>query len=433
MSETAVQALKEAVTAKTVAGNRQEFRKLLQIFRKHFPLVFGKCETIDVPGTDALLLRLKGLCAEKPSMLTGHMDVVPADESEWSVGPFAGHSDETWIWGRGSFDDKVSVVCILAGLESLLKEGFVPANDLYFGFGDDEEIMGRGASEICKVLESRGVKLEILLDEGGAVVEDFLPLMENPVGAVGVAEKGSLVLKLRITGKGGHSSSPVNPGVLAKLGKAVWKAEHTAFPVRWLPCIKEMMRSLSSSMKGLQAFVLRHNGVFRPIVSTVMTKIPSLAPFVRTTCVATMFRGSDAFNIIPENPCAVLNIRYLPGEKSSDIVSLIKKKVNDEAVQFEVVNDRAPSSLITDSRGESFAKVRKTLEEVYPGVCVIPYLMVGASDAYHYEGICSSVLRISPVHMTNGELERMHGIDERISVANVENAENFYTRLIKKL
>lgn len=433
MSETAVQALKEAVTAKTVAGNRQEFRKLHQIFRKHFPLVFGKCETIDVPGTDALLLRLKGRSAEKPSMFTGHMDVVPADESEWSVGPFAGHSDETWIWGRGSFDDKVSVVCILAGLESLLKEGFVPANDLYFGFGDDEEIMGRGASEICKVLESRGVKLEMLLDEGGAVVEDFLPLMENPVGAVGVAEKGSLVLKMSISGKGGHSSSPVNPGALARLGKAVWNAEQTEFPVRWLPCVEEMMRLVSGFMKGSRAFAAKHNEAMRPIVSRVMTKDTAMAPFIRSTCVATMFRGSDAFNIIPENPCAVLNIRYLPGEKSSDIVELIRKNVNDSDIKFEILNDRAPSSLLTDSSGESFAKLKETLKEVYPDVCVIPYLLVGASDAYRYEGICRNVLRLSPVRLPKGELDRMHGIDERISVANVENAENFYTRLIKKL
>ena len=432
--ELAVNALKTAVGFCTVAGNKEAFESLHVALKTLFPVVFEKCENIDVPGTNALLFRLKGRSSEKPSMLTAHQDVVPADNvSEWTHGPFEGFSDENWIWGRGSFDDKVSMTSILTSLQGLLEDGFVPENDIYFGFGDDEEVMGHGAHDICAVLSSLGVKLDMVIDEGGAVMKDFLPGMKGLVGAIGVAEKGSMAVKLSVKGEGGHSSTPVNPGPVARLGNAVLRCEHASFPVKWLPCVERMVTLLSDELEGLLGFATKHNRSFRRLVSKALCANPKLAPFIRTTCVATMTTGSDAFNVIPKECQAILNIRMLPGQNSEDVLNILKKAVHDPEIDIEVVLERKPSSIITDSNSAQFGIVKGVLEQVYGDVKVIPYLMVGASDAFNYEPICQNILRISPVCMTSGELARMHGTDERISIENVHKSCEFYTSLIGRL
>jgi len=432
--ELAVNALKQAVTFRTVAGNKEAFESLHAALKNLFPVVFNKCESIDVPGTNALLFKLKGRSSEKPCLLTAHQDVVPADnEKDWTHGPFEGFSDENWVWGRGSFDDKVSMTSILTSLQGLLEDGFVPENDLYFGFGDDEEVMGHGAHDICAVLAGRGVKLDMVVDEGGAVMKDFLPGMKGLVGAIGVAEKGSMAVRLSVKSEGGHSSTPVNPGPVARLGNAVMLCENASFPVKWLPCVEKMVSLLSGELEGLLGFAARNNRALRPVISKVFCSIPKLAPFIRTSCVATMANGSAAFNVIPRECCMVLNIRMLPGQKSDDILNILKKAVHDPSVEFEVVLERAPSSVITDSSSAQFDFIKDVLEQVYGNVKVIPYLMVGASDAFNYESICQNILRISPVCMTNEELSRMHGIDERISIENIHNSCNFYTSLISRL
>lgn len=430
----AVSALRQTVSFRTVAGNKEAFEGMHKALKSLFPVVFEKCEALDVPGTCALLLKLKGKSSEKPAMFTAHQDVVPADNEQiWTHGPFEGFCDNNWVWGRGSFDDKVSMISILASLEELLTNGFIPENDLYFGFGDDEEIMGHGAHDICRVLSERGVKLDMLVDEGGFVMKEFLPGMKGLVGAVGVAEKGSMAVRLTVKGEGGHSSTPVNPSPLARLGEAVHRCETAHFPVKWLPCVEKMLSLVSSELNGVLGFAAKHNKALRRPVSRVLCNIPKLAPFIRTTCVATMASGSEAFNVIPISCHATLNLRMLPGQKTEEVLDILRKAINDPEVNIEVVRDRAPSSVITDSKGPQYSLVKDVLEQVYEGVKVIPYLMVGASDAYNYESICENIMRISPVAMNSEELGRMHGVDERISIDNVGKACEFYTSLLSRL
>ena len=60
-----------------------------------------------------------------------HMDVVPADEDGWEYPPFSGAVANGYVWGRGSIDMKFGLVTILAAIEELLEEGFVPSRDIY--------------------------------------------------------------------------------------------------------------------------------------------------------------------------------------------------------------------------------------------------------------------------------------------------------------
>lgn len=131
-------------------------------------LVGGRSVLYTWKGSDALLA---------PLLLMGHYDVVPVDSSQpWTHPPFSGAISGGYVWGRGTLDDKITVIGLLEAAEALLAAGFTPKRTILFAFGHDEEVGGtEGAAMIAKLLESRGAKLEAVIDEGGAVTKAFCP------------------------------------------------------------------------------------------------------------------------------------------------------------------------------------------------------------------------------------------------------------------
>ena len=167
----------------------------------------------EVVAEHSLLYTWEGADPSAPAvLLMGHMDVVeiePGTEGNWADPPFAGERDEEFLWGRGTLDDKCSVMAIFEAVEDLLAEGFRPDVTLYLAFGHDEEIGGgQGTASISALLASRRVRLDFVVDEGGAVVTGLLPGVTRPVALVGIGEKGYLNVELIADGAGGHSSVP---------------------------------------------------------------------------------------------------------------------------------------------------------------------------------------------------------------------------------
>jgi carboxypeptidase PM20D1 len=120
-----------------------------------------------------------------------HLDVVPVEagtESNWKYPPFEGRIAEGYIWGRGAWDDKMSVMGILEAVEKLLADGFQPKRTIYIAFGHDEEVGGlRGAGRIAPLLQERGAALEFVLDEGSLITEGVIAGMVAPVALIGIS------------------------------------------------------------------------------------------------------------------------------------------------------------------------------------------------------------------------------------------------------
>ena len=153
--------------------------------------------------------------------------------TSWAYPPFGGEIEEGYIWGRGSLDDKASVLGMLEAVERLLEHDFQPRRTLYFAFGHDEEIGGNGgAAKIAAVLQSRTSELEFILDEGGAIMDGVFPLVSRPVAFVGIAEKGYLNLELTVRSEGGHSSMPSQNTALDILISALHRLGTQPFPAR---------------------------------------------------------------------------------------------------------------------------------------------------------------------------------------------------------
>ena len=157
----------------------------------------------------SLLFHWGGTGDADPLVLMAHIDVVPIDESApWQHPPFCAEVHDGAVWGRGTLDDKGSLVGICAAVERLLEQGFVPARDVWLSFGAREETSGADASAAAAELRSRGVTPWFVLDEGGAIAHEAFPGVDPPLGVVGVSEKGTTTIELRAEGRGGHSSTP---------------------------------------------------------------------------------------------------------------------------------------------------------------------------------------------------------------------------------
>ncbi|MGH0156009.1 UNVERIFIED_CONTAM: hypothetical protein FKN15_066590 [Acipenser sinensis] len=162
----------------------EEFRRFLL---KAFPTVFSsalvKHEVVanyshlfTVPGSEPSL---------QPYMLLAHIDVVPASQEGWDAPPFSAQEIDGFIYGRGTIDNKQSLMGILQALEYLLERGYRPRRTFYIGFGHDEEVNGlQGAMNIVALLKSRAVKLSFLLDEGLAVLDGIIDGLQGPAALV---------------------------------------------------------------------------------------------------------------------------------------------------------------------------------------------------------------------------------------------------------
>lgn len=192
--DAAVDSLAQLVRCKTVSYNDHsledegEFQKLISLLTTLYPNVFGTCTFQQLPDR-ALLLRWPGKQEGDPAVMMAHYDVVPVNEEKWDKPPFAGVIEDGILWGRGTLDTKVTFNGILSAANYLIGQGFQPEKDIYFAFSGGEEINGQGAPNIVAYFTEHGIHPAIVVDEGGAVVENVFPGVKQPCGLIGIAEK----------------------------------------------------------------------------------------------------------------------------------------------------------------------------------------------------------------------------------------------------
>ncbi len=227
--DAATQRLSRAIRHRTVApvdlASQAEFERFHAFLIESFPALHKRLarETIN---QHSLLYTWQGREPKlKPILLMAHMDVVPVDpasEKSWTHAPFSGQIAGDYIWGRGSMDDKASLMAILEAVEQLLTEGFQPARTIHLAFGHDEEIGGHnGAAQIAATLAARNVQLDYVLDEGMNILSGIIDGVSAPVALIGIAEKGYLSIELSAAAAGGHSSIPPQDNAIGRISRAL--------------------------------------------------------------------------------------------------------------------------------------------------------------------------------------------------------------------
>lgn len=437
--------LSDAIKIKTISNIDESkvdwsaFDELHRLFQERYPLVYKKLKVENV-GRASLLFTWEG---KNPSLdpiaLLGHQDVVPVSEGtekDWEHDPFGGEIADGFLWGRGALDMKNHLIGVLESVETLLEDGFVPERTVLLCFGHNEEIVASpdsGALRISKLLESRNIRLDSVLDEGGAILPVDVPHVFNKnLAGIGIAEKGYCDFEISVSAKGGHSSAPPTHTALGQLADVIKDIEKHQFPSKITPLVSDLFDRIGRNSSFLARNILCNTPILMPVLKKVMSSIPASASFVRTTTAVTMAQGSPAANVLPQKAGVTVNFRIMPGMTIADVEKHLRKVIKNKNAEIKLLGGNEPSNISpTDSR--AFKAIEDICFRMNGNNVVAPYLVMGGTDARNYQNICDNIYRYSPFLMDSKLIFTTHGTNERIELSSFKDGIAFFKRYIKTL
>lgn len=436
--------LSQAVQIRTISyqdsslTDTTQFRAFISFLDSTYPLVHSYMAPERI-NKYALLYQLKGSNPSlKPMLMMGHYDVVPVIEGTeklWEKAPFSGLVQDGFVYGRGTLDDKSTVLGLLEAMEMLLKQGFQPSRTIYFSFGHDEEVSGhKGGRTLARTLEKRGIQLEMVIDEGGTIKTDGVAGLTQPVALIGTAEKGYVSLELTARGEGGHSSMPPPKTSIGMLATALDQLQKSPFPSSLEGTVGEMLRYLGPEMPFGQRLVIANQWLLAPLLINSFGATPSGAASTHTTMAPTILRAGIKDNVLPIDAEATVNFRILPGESVQGVLEHVKNAIDNPAIDVKSLAafDSEPSP-VSPSDAEPFQVLSRTIKSCYPNVLVTPYLVLGATDSRYYRSLSPNIYRFTPYQLDEEDLKRPHGTNERIKVETYKAMIRFYITLLKNV
>ena len=438
IEDAAVERLAEAIKLPTLSDENKidtaTFRLLDTLIIKNYPLVDSFLEKERVNGF-SYIFKWPGQNARlSPILLIAHTDVVGVenDGKGWAVPPFDGTIKGGYLWGRGSLDDKLSVLGILEAIESLLVVDYAPQRTVYLAFGHDEEVGGdKGAIAMANIFKRRNIDFEFVLDEGGLIVENALPGCEPPVALIGLSEKGYATFELTANVEsGGHSSMPSKESAINILSESIIKLRDNPSPAKIEGPVKAMFEHVGPEMNFFNKIIFANLNWTDNLIVDQMSNSGATNAMLRTTLAPTIIDGGFQENVIPEKASVQINSRILPGESIASTLNFIQSIV-DERIEVKLAenshsNEPPPISGM-DQFG--FSVLQTTVREIYPDVIVAPSLIVATTDARHYTEVSKNIYRFLPVKIKREEVGGIHGTDEKIKIEEYKNTIRFYRRL----
>ncbi|NLZ28143.1 MAG: M20/M25/M40 family metallo-hydrolase [Firmicutes bacterium] len=407
-----------------------EFYRLHRCMEELFPLVHQNLEKIDLHGN--LLFRWKGRDASlKPIVLMGHQDVVPASDDGWDYPAFSGQQADGRIYGRGSLDCKCTVYSEFQAVEELLAKGYQPDFDVYLAASTDEEISGTGAPDTVDYLKSKGVECALVMDEGGAIVENIFPGLERPLAVIGIMEKGYVDVTFTASGKGGHSSAPPRNTPLERISAFVTRVSRKKpFKKEFAPEVLEMFKKMAPHLIFPLRLVVGNMWLFKPLVKVVLPIASAQAlAFISTTCAFTMCKGSDAPNVIPKEAHVTANLRVCDHQDADESLAVLNKIARKYDLRHTILEKRNASPKV-DTKGMVYKQLEESIARCFPDLGVVPYILMGGTDCRFYTAISENAIRFSPIRMNQQQLNSTHGINENIFIKALGDSVKFYKYLI---
>ena len=383
------------------------------------------------PGRGNILATLKGDGSKKPILLLSHMDVVPVEKERWEVDPFSGVIKDGYLYGRGTLDNKSMGIVEMMVLLILKREKVPLKRDILFFAAADEETGGRwgvqwAMGNIPSVLDS-----EYALNEGGYVVLDEAGRPDRY--EVSNGQKVLYQIRLKVKGTSGHGSMPHSDNPNVKLVQALDRITRWDIPYDILPMVKELFLKMApkQSPEERKFFEDIEKGLTDASFEKQLTSNPIYNAMVRNTVSLTILQGGSKANVIPSESTATLDCRLIPGSSKERFLEELKKRLGHE-IAIEVISESLslpPSPFDTDL----FRAIEKYANQKDPGCPVVPLLLPGATDSRYLreKGIIS--YDFCPFRLTEKELMRIHGNNERISVENLGLGMKMMLEIIKEI
>ncbi len=385
------------------------------------------------PGRGNLYAGLPGNGSKRPIVLLSHIDVVPATDSAWRVGPWSGETRMGAVWGRGALDMKGTAIVELMTMIALKRRGAPLSRDVILVANADEETNSSGAEWFAREKKELLRDAEFLLNEGGH--NRLGPEGMTEYYGVGATEKVPYWIRITARGAPGHGSIPRPDNAAARISRALGRIAAYRTPIKLTPPAERYFRDLATRERD----PLRRRWLADPAAAL---KSPAAVRWftsnlyynaiLRNTISITTLRGSDKTNVIPPEASAELDVRLLPGERPADFVRELRRVIADPAVEITPLRpERQATTSPLD--GALIEAIRQAVEAMEPGALITTPMLAGYTDSYYYRAIGIGAYGISPFRLSEEDARTVHGNDERVTVENLRFGVEFFYRIVERV
>lgn len=399
--------------------------------------LFSRCLSC-TDTTVNLALSLFPLDGEKPCIvLLSHLDVVDApDSADWRSPPFEAAESDSDLVARGAIDAKGLTFMHLGALLAFrekMKDSLLPFNVALLVVCGEETGGERGA----KLIADRHLDLLrpwMVLGEGGSGIRGLIPSRPStPVFGISVSEKVNLWLRLDLKFSSfGHGAAPPESYVNKDMLKALHKLSQVEGRPEFNSTSRRMFRELGRMEGGFKGWIISHlpAAPFRPLVKRLMRKEPVLASILQNTAIMTnIFNPPGPPNKISNKATVFLDCRLLPETRIRRFIRDIRYGLIEPRFKVSVIN-QGPEADESNPDLPEFSCLSDALLSVYPQAEAAPFLFPASSDNNYFRQFGIPVYGLVPLVMSRGDLESIHGINERIRPEDFRQGCEVFSRFL---
>ena len=388
------------------------------------------------PGRANVVARVPGREPGAPALLVhGHLDVVPADPSSWTVPPFAGEIRDGVLWGRGAVDMKNADAVLLAVVSQWARDGVRPRRDVVLAFTADEEDTAEfGARWLVERHAELFEGCTEAVGESGAFTFHAGP--GQRLYPIASAERGTAWLRLTARGRAGHGAKPNPENAVTRLSAAMARIGTYRWPVRLIPTVQAAVEALAAAAgrslpQGGQG-ALPQGGFggmgAEELLSYLGPGAALVAGTIRNSANPTMLAAGYKVNVIPDQAVGYVDGRVLPGFEEEFRLAL--DELTGPEVSWEYAHREIP--LEAPLRTPLMASMTEALLAEDPGGTIVPYCMSGGTDAKHFARLGMTCYGFTPLVLPEGYdyYAMFHGTDERVPLSALESAVRIMDRFL---
>ncbi|MGN0520233.1 MAG: M20/M25/M40 family metallo-hydrolase [Candidatus Fimenecus sp.] len=431
--ETYALRLRKMIQCKTVSVKDSyedtEFEKLRDVMQELFPLVHEKAEKMTF-SDDCWIYKLEGKDKSHNIMLMSHHDVV-AVSGEWEHDGFSGEFADGKIWGRGTVDTKTPLFAEFSALEELLSEGYEPPCNVYIGSSHNEELGGDGIPTALEYFKAHNIRFDVILDEGGAIIEPPLGGMHcDKCAMVAVHEKGRYYLNCTAKAANAHASltAAATKNPVERMAAFMQEIDDKNIFIRRLnPQVTAMFQHLAPYSGFAMKLLFSNLWLFAPLLKAVMPKInPQAGGLIGTTCTFNKIEGSSEEKICTAR-AFLRPVDEADFQKDLESFKAVAAKYEIEVEVDETSEYHGPA----DMTKPPFAYTMQCIGKVFPQYPASPFILPAGTDARTLTDVCDCVLRFAPIRLSAQQLASVHAENENIDLDAVADCVAFYKHFLK--
>ena len=426
-----VEKLQKMLRCKTVYTQddkyKGEFIKFQEVLKQEFPTLHKNAELKSFDG--CLVYKVSGKHATKNILLMSHHDVV-LDEGEWKYPAFEAQIHDDSIYARGSIDTKTPLFAELQAVEELLNENYsFEGFNLYIASSNSEEVSGPGIVLAKDYFLDHGIHFDVVLDEGGAIVEKQMPGVKNKSAMIAVHEKGrhsfKCIAKPLVSGHTGLN--PVKDNPVERMSYFINDVKKSKiFKKKFSKEVEELFLNHAPYMPYPLRILFSNFKIFRGLILAILTKVsPVIEAMLSTTLSFTKVNTNDNKEVEATAFFRCVRIEELEKE-------LVKFKKIAKKYSIEIEADVVDYCLPSNSDMKNYKLVKKVLNSNFPDVIVSPFLLTAGTDARRLSEVATTILRFAPIDLDSTQYKSIHNPNEHIKISNIGECVVFYKDFIKE-